>query len=135
MRRANLSVTATRVSRDDCEVFIVRPTFLSLDRRRFRFDAGDDGHRVSVTEFFIHGVEVEWGQKWEMRAFPSDENGRDSSLGRGEELATTVMFRVQPSSAAVAGWIVALQVASRGLLGRHKSHWMYRTVILREASV
>jgi len=105
-RRASVSIDASIYKTPLGLVMSTRPAVKAVGIFRVRFT--DTGVRVSVEEVWIDDSgELQPGRIWEKGA-----NWEQQYVDAGEELTTTVVFRLLDPTARVIGWTVFFRVSA-----------------------
>jgi hypothetical protein len=122
--KATLSIAGEVVTTDSGTVLAVRPAVSAVGPFKLKF-ADPDGAVVRVTPVLAtkdDGTFTDTANAKKRSAFPPDITGKPQFVSPGETLASSRLFRVEPSTPRLLGWFVSLTISSTGLL-RHGLHW------------
>lgn len=128
--KANLGIKAEVAATDSGTVLAVRPSVSAVGPFKLKF-ADEHGAVVQVRRVFAtdKGGTATEQSAWKRRnAFPADETGQRQFVSPGESLSTTTLFRVDPQEPKLLGWLVSLNIASKGVI-RHGLHWAERVFV------
>ena len=128
-RKATATVSAQAITVDSGSVIAVRPSVNAIGPFKLTF-ADSDGAVVQVTPVFAteKGTSTDNDNAKIREAFPTDETGKAQLVSPGETLTSTLLFRVDPSTPQLLGWLVSLNIASKGVV-RHGLHWADRVFV------
>jgi hypothetical protein len=128
-RRATAIVSAELVITEHGSIIAVRPSVNAIGPFKLKF-ADSDGAVVHVTSVQAtdSGTYSDDENAKNRDAFPTDEKGKAQFVSPGEILTTSLLFRVDPSSPRLLGWLVSFHVASKGIV-RHGLHWADRVFV------
>jgi hypothetical protein len=128
-RKASVSISATPHEVPDGVILATRPVVKGVGLFRVKFH-GPKGASVQVREVRLDdsatsGLRLD--RQWEQEAVFGEQHADG-----GEELPTTVMFRLQEPDPAVVGWVVwvSIQAPTRWMPGSSES-WADRIFVPR----
>ncbi len=128
-RKAIATVSAEVHATDEGTVVAVRPSVKALGPFTFRFK-DEDGAVAQVTPMLAteKGADPDDENAIKRNAFPYDEEDNPQSVAPGETLTSSLIFRVEPFTPRLLGWLVSLNVASKGFI-RHGLYWADRVFV------
>jgi hypothetical protein len=130
-RKATVAISAVPHSTSSGTLLVTKPSVTALGPFGLKLAEGDPGGAViEVSEVLTteDGSGTERGATYPLReAFPRDDQERQQFASPGETLTGSEFFVVDTSSPRLAGWLVCLSVASKGI--RAGLHWQDRVFV------
>jgi hypothetical protein len=127
-RRANASISGDIHRTTHGAVLAARPSVNAFGPFTLRFK------EAKIQVFSVYptddgGTRTDTEHPMTRDAFPPDDKGKSQFVNPGETLTSTALFRVDDGDGAgVLGWLVTLNVSSKGLV-RHGMHWADRIFV------
>jgi hypothetical protein len=124
-QKATITIEASAHRTPQGMVVAARPSVTPLGPFRFRF-APEDGALVDFSEVLsVDGAGTEDGEvRPSRKAFPGNQ-----WISPGETLTSSLIFKVDPETPRLLGWLVCLSIHSRGKVIRNGLHWTDRDFV------
>lgn len=126
-RKATAEVTADVHTTLNGTILAVRPSVAALGALKLQFE--QQSLEVSEVLRRAEGHGTEDGFTWPARpAFPADMRGKEQFVSPGETLTSSAIYDVDPKKPRLVGWVVCLNIKSKGLI-RHGLNWSDRIFV------
>jgi hypothetical protein len=129
-RRATATVSAKLHKTENGTVLAVRPAVQAQGPFKLEFAAGEAASQATITPVLAtdKGTRSSQDDARSKPAFPTDVTGKAQFVSPGETLTSTLLFRVDPLLEGLIGWIVTLNIESKGII-RRGLHWADETFV------